>query len=203
MKHHNGSRTEEPEFSYRPAIDPLSEELMRRKKNDMLGRNIWEHLYNMDKVLKEKRDQSHLEKKLKEEEASLQGCTFQPRIKGLGSQSGDVSYKQEGDIYERTKMWKKSIEDKIRKKKDTYEKEEEKSCVFKPELSAKQPAEPSVTPIGEIKGVSKFMERQKVANEARKEKELYQRRDIGANWVRKVTIPAEFKLTVPASVRFR
>ena len=76
------------------------------------------------------------------------------------------------------------------------EKEEEKSCVFKPELSTNRSAETAPPPnIDEIKGVTKFKERQKIANEARLEKELYQRRDIGANWIRKTTVPMEFTLS--------
>jgi len=80
---------------------------------------------------------------------------------------------------------------RIKKKKDLHEQEEEKSCIFKPEISTKiEPAQPPE--ITSIKGVNKFFERQKIASEARKEKEMLLRRDIGANWSRKITVPTEF-----------
>ena len=84
---------------------------------------------------------------------------------------------------------------RLKKKKDTIVKEVEKSCVFKPEIISKTGEHGSEANFSDIKGVSKFIERQKNANEARKEKELYQQRDIGANWVRKTTVPTEFSIT--------
>ena len=91
---------------------------------------------------------------------------------------------------------------RIKKKKDAFEKEEEKSCVFRPEISASTPDLVVDTEIKAIKGVAKFIERQKIANEARIEKELYQRRDIGANWVRKTTVPAEFSLATSVKIYY-
>jgi len=93
-------------------INHVSEELVKRKSSEKKGKNIWEHLYNLDRELKEKRDQCHLEKKLKEEEEVLNGCTFQPQIEPLNLVITDLNYKQEGDIYERTKQWKQSIDEK-------------------------------------------------------------------------------------------
>ena len=79
--------------------------------------------------------------------------------------------------------------------------EEERSCVFKPELSSRlESATSSAVPSTKhIRGVNKFIERQKIASEARKEKEMYQRRDIGANWIRKVTVPNEFNFASTAN----
>ncbi len=178
----------------------MSAELVRRKREEMLGGNVWEHLYSLDRAKQDRRDQTYLERKLQLEEAKLRDCTFRPQIQATPQDSMEsVSRQEGGDIYERTRTWKKGIEEKIQRRKDNFEKEEEKSCVFRPELSAKV-SDVHDVPVTEIKGVAKFFERQKVASEARKEKELYQRRDIGTNWVRKVTVPAEFNLTNPATV---
>ena len=97
---------------YKPILNPVSIELAKRKKTEKMGKNIWEHLYNMDRVMKERRDQYHLEKKLEEEEQSLQGCTFQPEIKAAGAQQSEVDLRQEGGIYERTKQWKMNIDER-------------------------------------------------------------------------------------------
>lgn len=45
------------------------------------------------------------------------------------------------------------------------------------------------------KGVDKFLKRQKAAQEVRKEKELFARRDLANGWVRKATVPVEFSLS--------
>ena len=66
----------------------------------------------MDKSLKEKRDQLHLEKKLHEEDESLEGCTFHPDIGSGSSPTEDVQVRQAGDIYERSKQWKLHIEER-------------------------------------------------------------------------------------------
>ena len=91
----------------------MSEQLAKRKSTEKKGKPIWEHLYNLDRELKEKRDQCHLEKKLKEEEECLKDCTFQPQIEAASlAVISEINYKQEGDIYERGKQWKQNIDEK-------------------------------------------------------------------------------------------
>jgi hypothetical protein len=89
----------------------VSEELVKRKKEKQ-GKPIWDHLYSLNREIQEKRDQIHLEKKLQEEEDSMKGCTFQPQIKPASSVSIDISNRQEGDIYERTKNWKLTVDER-------------------------------------------------------------------------------------------
>lgn len=71
------------------------------------------------------------------------------------------------------------------------EQEKERDCVFRPELSVK------IDPAGtrEVKGMDKFVERQKMASEARREKEKVLSRNPGDNWVHKTTIPKGFSFT--------
>jgi len=71
------------------------------------------------------------------------------------------------------------------------EQEKEKDCVFRPELSTK--IEPAV--IKEVRGMDKFIERQKIASEAKKEKEKLLNRNPGDHWVNKKTIPKGFSFT--------
>jgi hypothetical protein len=74
--------------------------------------NIWNRLYKLDKELKEKRDLTHLEKKLKEEEESLKECTFKPELLHRNCLNYEVMYKKQGNIYERAVKWKKNIQEK-------------------------------------------------------------------------------------------
>lgn len=76
------------------------------------GENIWNRLYKLNKELKEKRDLSHLEKKLKDEEESLKECTFQPEIARTNCLNYEVTYKKGGDIYQRSMRWKKGLQEK-------------------------------------------------------------------------------------------
>lgn len=85
---------------------------MKSKYPAKKNKNVWEYLYSLDKGLKEKRDQIHLEKKLQDEENSLKECTFKPEIKIPDSIMSEITYKQEGSIYERSLQWKQKIDDK-------------------------------------------------------------------------------------------
>lgn len=81
-------------------------------------------------------------------------------------------------------------------KQEEKEQEVEQSCVFTPNINSEFSSKALTSSTPNAKGVAKFLERQKVAMEARKEKELYyQNRDIGSNWVRKTTVPEEFSLS--------
>jgi hypothetical protein len=101
------------ELRAKPQIDSISEVLVHKTgRTHREGKKIWEHLYEMDKTLKEKRDQMHLEKKLHEEDESLQSCTFRPDIGNGARQAGDVQVRQSGDIYERSKQWKQHLEER-------------------------------------------------------------------------------------------
>ena len=73
-------------------------------------------------------------------------------------------------------------------RKDIFDQIEEKSCVFKPEISSKK--EPGI--IKEVKGMKKFLTRQKLAKDTKKELEMERQKDLGKNWVRHTTIPKEF-----------
>jgi len=75
------------------------------------NRNVWEHLYSLNKELIEKRNQSHLEKKLKDAQESLRECTFQPDVE-MRSYMTDIMYKKEGNIYERSTQWKQDVEER-------------------------------------------------------------------------------------------
>ena len=99
----------EPKGTYIPSIDPISKKLVMAKPDKK--NNVWDHLYNMDRELKEKHDQSYLEKKLKEEQDSLKGCTFKPEIIGQNSSLIDPSYNEE-DIYKRSQQWRQNLDEK-------------------------------------------------------------------------------------------
>ena len=71
------------------------------------------------------------------------------------------------------------------------EEEKDRECIFKPELSTRI----DISGIKEVKGVNKFIERQKIATEARKEKEACLNKNQGQNWVKRVTIPEGFSFT--------
>lgn len=99
-----------PKASHRPEINPISEKLMVAKGSEKKGKDIWNYLHDLDKELKEKRDKTHLEKKLRDEEECLNGCTFQPEI------SADNFFCSElyanNSIYQRSLQWKQSIDEK-------------------------------------------------------------------------------------------
>ena len=82
---------------------------------------------------------------------------------------------------------------RINDKKQSLAVEEEQSCAFAPEIN---PTLSAPSPATKAKGVDKFIERQRLAMEARLEKELLMRRDIGLNWVRKTTVPSEFRISI-------
>eukprot|EP00826_Nyctotherus_ovalis_P017821 TRINITY_DN15268_c0_g2_i1.p1 TRINITY_DN15268_c0_g2~~TRINITY_DN15268_c0_g2_i1.p1 ORF type:complete len:204 (-),score=53.08 TRINITY_DN15268_c0_g2_i1:572-1183(-) len=99
-----------PKASYRPEIDPISEKLMVAKSSEKKGKDIWNYLHDLDKELKEKRDKTHLEKKLREEEECLNGCTFQPEIS-----ADNFLYPElytNNSIYQRSLQWKQNIDEK-------------------------------------------------------------------------------------------
>jgi len=98
----------EPVTDYKPTINSISKRLVKLKSPEDKANNVWEHLYNLNKEIKDKRDLSHLEKKLQDEENSLKSCTFKPKIQRL-NKSYDVVNKQEMNIYERTIQWRKNI----------------------------------------------------------------------------------------------
>ena len=98
-------------MTYKPQINPISEKLIESKSNDKKGGNVWDYLYKLDKELKEKRDQTHLEKKLQEEEECLKGCTFKPKIQKKEN-SYEIISKRDEDIYARNQQWKKNINEK-------------------------------------------------------------------------------------------
>lgn len=100
-----------PKNDYKPRINPVSKRLAMTKSSERKRANVWEHLYNLDKELKEKHDQTYLEKKLQEEEDSLKGCTFQPRKSARGYTISDASFKEE-DVYRRCQQWKQNAEEK-------------------------------------------------------------------------------------------
>ena len=63
-------------------------------------------------------------------------------------------------------------------------------CVFKPNLYSKY--EPIA--VNEVKGMDKFVERQKMATEIKSQKEKLLNKNNGKRWVRKTTVPKEFSL---------
>lgn len=154
---------------------------------------MWEHLYSLDRERAEKRDQSHLERQLQEEQRRLEKCTFQPEI------NAEAGARQRSGIYDRTLQWKQSVEEKyfpavehrLKKIRSQNEQEEEKECVFKPELSTRL----DVSPAREVKGVDKFVERQKIASDIKREKEALLNKDAAKNWTKKVTVPEGFSFT--------
>jgi len=168
-----------PKASYKPEINQISEKLMMNKNSTKKGKDIWNYLHGLDKQLQEKRDRTHLEKKLQEELDCLNGCTFQPEIIS--------NYLTYDDIYKRTLLWKQNIEEKylfeinfrIKKKRDKNEQEQEKECIFKPEISTKL----EQVPMKDIKGLEQFIERQKTALDARKEKAKLEYRNSGESWI--------------------
>jgi len=91
----------------KPVIDPVSEKITKGRVTEMKGKNVWEHLYNLDKELTGKRDQLHLEKQLMEEESHLKKCTFQPEI----INGHHIDFKRDA-TYNRTQQWKHSVEEK-------------------------------------------------------------------------------------------
>jgi len=91
-------------------------------------------------------------------------------------------------------MWKRSNEVckyRLKIKKDMYNQEEERSYVFKPDITNK--IEPLV--MKEVKGMNQFVERQRVAKEAKEKLEIAKNKDIASNWVRRITIPEEFNFS--------
>ena len=93
---------------HKPNIDPISERIAKGRVSEMKGRNVWEHLYNLDKEFTEKRDQCHLEQKLREEKEHLKDCTFQPEL--IRTNNGEENTKSE--IYNRTQQWKQNVDEK-------------------------------------------------------------------------------------------
>jgi len=100
-----------PKNEYKPTINSVSKRLAMSKPSEKNRANVWEYLYKLDKELKEKHDQTYLEKKLKEEEDSLKGCTFQPKKSARAYNNTDTSFKEE-DIYKRSQQWKQNAEEK-------------------------------------------------------------------------------------------
>lgn len=90
-------------------------------------------------------------------------------------------------------------EHRLKIKKDMYTQEKEHSCVFRPEISTR--VEPTV--VKEVKGMDQFVERQKMAKEAKEKLELIKNKDIASNWVRRVTIPEEFNFSTGVGLEVR
>ena len=98
--------------NYKPTINPISKKLAKARSSEKKQNNVWNYLYNLDKQLKEKRDQSYLENRMKEEKKSLKECTFQPEITIGDGFITDTCCNKECDIYERSIQWKQNIEEK-------------------------------------------------------------------------------------------
>ena len=82
------------------------------RNSEKKNKNIWEYLYKLDRELKEKRDQTHLEKKLKEEEECLNGCTFQPEISQSDYFIQEITPKENTSMYKRNLQWKQNVDEK-------------------------------------------------------------------------------------------
>eukprot|EP00826_Nyctotherus_ovalis_P011078 TRINITY_DN12890_c0_g1_i10.p1 TRINITY_DN12890_c0_g1~~TRINITY_DN12890_c0_g1_i10.p1 ORF type:complete len:236 (+),score=65.69 TRINITY_DN12890_c0_g1_i10:98-805(+) len=100
-----------PKNDYKPRINSVSKRLAMTKSSEKKRANVWEYLHSLDKELKEKHDQTYLEKKLQEEEDSLKGCTFQPKKSARGYTISDASFREE-DVYKRCQQWKQNAEEK-------------------------------------------------------------------------------------------
>lgn len=65
---------------------------------------------------------------------------------------------------------------RIKDMRDVNEQGKDKECSFRPEVSTHAEQDTSEVEVTEIKGIDKFLARQKAANQAKKEKEKYKLR---------------------------
>ena len=98
-----------PKYPYKPKINEISKKLMMRKESENKKKSIWESLYDLDKELTDKRDQIHLEKKLKDANESLNECTFKPKLKAPEFYQSIESSKESVNLYQRNMEWKRSV----------------------------------------------------------------------------------------------
>lgn len=68
----------------------------------------------------------------------------------------------------------------------------ERECLFKPALSARLEG----VNAKEVRGMRKFVKRQRRANETKKAKEKLKNTVLGTNWVRRITIPEGFSFNI-------
>lgn len=98
-----------------PEINLLSRKLAQisaeKKRPELHSTDIWEYLHSQDKKLREKRDRSHIEHKIEQEEKELEKCTFQPNIKSKNLASFP-SKEFWVDPYEKQISWLKSVNEK-------------------------------------------------------------------------------------------
>jgi len=167
---------------HKPRINSRSERLAKARR---VNRNIWEHLYKLAKESRKRQNISYNTIKEKEDEDNMKECTFKPKITEHKLITPEIAYKRKGDIYTRATQWKRNRDNKRQRKKDLKENEEERECVFTPNINPRRCSFFS----GEMKGVEVFVERQKVARE---NKERAKPKNIASNWVRRITIPKEF-----------
>eukprot|EP00826_Nyctotherus_ovalis_P007468 TRINITY_DN11875_c0_g1_i1.p3 TRINITY_DN11875_c0_g1~~TRINITY_DN11875_c0_g1_i1.p3 ORF type:complete len:177 (+),score=18.69 TRINITY_DN11875_c0_g1_i1:806-1336(+) len=78
--------------------------------------------------------------------------------------------------------------DRRQRKRDLKDDEEEKACVFTPNINSRRLS----VAAKEVKMMDQFVERQRAAREEKASKEP---KDIANAWVRRITVPKEFTLT--------
>lgn len=153
---------------------------------DEEGRKVerWEGLFDLVKLLKDKREE--LNKKyarLEEEEDAA--CTFHPHISSP-SQSPRPS-----QVSTRLVNWAKDREERLRQQRDDEIVKETEKCTFRPEVHVVK--EPTPSPLRQNKGLDKFLERQEIARRQKVEKELQQCKYTGQGWTPKLTQPTSPK----------
>jgi len=119
--------------SFRPEINDKSKKLIESKfkecgKSNAKSKDKCLELFNLAKYCQAQRDQLHLQR-LKEINEIGPECTFKPDI--------DTNISFIVPIEKRSALWKKELEDKIRKKKDEISFRQKENCTFIPNSNIK------------------------------------------------------------------
>jgi len=173
--------------SFRPSINPKSRRIDRELNKTPVDQSRFERLFNnreqRDAKLKALKNLHEKEKILKE----LSEITPAINKSSIDCTFGDITTRNQYDIYERNEKWQKSKEMKLLNLKSQQEFQESEECTFQPKIvSSNKTNRSKILDTSNNqnksacdihisnKGTDKFLHRQQIALYMKEEKKIYE-----------------------------
>lgn len=155
------------------------ETTLKPEKNTKTPKKRWERLHDLDKIRKETRN--FIVSIKKEEMKKNEECTFKPKISESSKKLAENYAKL--DFHQRSDYWQKDKNEKIKEMFESTKDADLENCTFKPKITKIKNFKKNFAKKNEMKnhGVDKFIERQKIAREKRKNKKIFNNKKKNKN----------------------
>ena len=175
----------------KPKLNAMSIVLSEKNKERRECENVWDNLYNMKNKQELKRIEALTQKVEQENQQILKDCTFTPKI------DKSIVVETTKDVFERTILWKHSVESKLAEKKRELELRQLSDCKFSPNIETSKIASSTVI---NVNGVSNFYKRMKDAKLSNDFKQQRLNKYSGNSWKKQVTISTPYNLSISNAV---